>query len=216
MVFTAFSTFSFLAHEQGVLGESAPSVTSATRSYIVKEITCGCALFNLSFICDRLIQSDSDSWFDNITLNAAQVCGKSHKSAHFLKEAPGSSVHSLTTVILHRANMQHVQVQGKSAGLHCPSHRDICTVRLHKQARIISSTPTHPGHASPPCLWKEILASSIRNYETNSFIPQAAGAVAPSPPAPPNSFQPRTDSQHTHNPSTHPQPRRCIMSHVVI
>lgn len=94
--------------------------------------------------------------------------------------------------------MQHVQVQGKSAGLHCPSHRDICTVRLHKQARIISSTPTHPGHASPPCLWKEILASSIRNYQTNSFIPQAAGAVAPSPPAPPNSFQPRTDSQHTH------------------
>lgn len=92
-----------MAHGQGVLGESAPSVTSATRSYIVKEITCGCALFNLSFICVWLIQSDSDSWFYNITLNAAQVRGKSHKSAHFFKEAPGSSVHSLTTVILHRA-----------------------------------------------------------------------------------------------------------------
>lgn len=135
-----------------------------------------------------------------------------HTSLHTFLKKHRDPLLAVLSVIPHPATPRTCSVckcRGKSAGLHCPSHRDICTVRLHKQARIISSTPTHPGHASPPCLWKEILASSIRNYETNSFIPQAAGAVAPCPPAPPNSFQPRTDSQlipnthtlpaHTHN-----------------
>lgn len=134
---------------------------------------------------------------------------------HFLEEAPESSFHSLipNIALSNSNNMQHVKVQRKSARLHCPSHTDICTVRLQKQARILSRTPTHPGHAAPTSPLGKMLVSSTCSEETNSFIPQAVGGVAPSTPAPPDSFQP-SDSELI--PGAHSQPRIRIMSHFVI
>lgn len=110
----------------------------------------------------------------NITLNAAQVCGKSHKSAHFLKEAPGSSARSLIrdTAPSDSTNMQRVHVQGKisRAALPLPQRHLHCPTDFMSRPESLAALPhtldMHPLLASGKRYW---LLQSATTRLTASF-----------------------------------------------